>query len=323
MAETWLVTGAGGFLGRHVVEALATEPSVGRCLTLDRRRAAAEGGLIADLAARPPDLRSALARGETVDVVVHLAGLAHREADAAAHHRAHVDGTRHLLAAVAALEAPPRAILFASTVAVYGRIEGGLLSEQTPLDPTTAYGAAKADAEDLIGTWGARHEVAAVVLRLPLVVGREAPGNLGRMIEALAHHRYLGVGAGEARRSMVLAEDVAAFLPRASRGAGTYHLTDRRHPSFRELERAICAALGRRLPPRLPRPLARGLGRLGDLGSRLSEPLAGRRLPFTSETFERMTSTLTFSDVRAVRELGWTPGAVLERAERWVGASSS
>lgn len=342
--ETWLVTGAAGFLGRHVLTALAESPAIDRVVTLDRRRPAVEGGLVADLAEEPPDLGKlfglgsafgpgpGLGAGRTIDVVVHLAGLAHRDGlahrahragDAVLHRRSHVHGMQNLLTALDELGERPRAVLFASSVAVYGRDSGGLLTEETPLAPTTDYGAAKADAESLLTGWAARRNVTASVLRLPLLVGREAPGNLGRMIRALERHRYVGVGPGSARRSMVLAEDVARLLPRASRQAGTFHLTDRRHPSFRELEQVVCRVLGRALPPRMPLSLARPLARLGDLAGRVSEPLLDRPAPFTGETLRRMTSTLTFNDDRAVRRLGWSPRPVLEEAERWVGASTS
>lgn len=338
--ETWLVTGARGFLGRHVLRALAERPDIERVLTLDRRRPATTGGLVADLGAGPPDLGPLLTddhseeaggdAGDTetdsaapaIDVVVHLAGLAHRLASAAEYRRSHLRGTQNLLTALDRLGPPPRAVVFASSVAVYGRREGGLLPEETPIAPVSNYGAAKADAEAVLTTWAERRRVEAAVLRLPLLVGRQAPGNLGRMLRALERHRYVSVGPGSARRSMVLAEDVAALLPRASRHGGTYHLTDRHHPSFRELEEALCRALGRDLPPRIPLRTARLAARLGDFATRLSEPLTGRRAPFDSAVYERMTSTLTFDDDKAVRRLGWAPRAVLEETERWIGDSS-
>ena len=64
------------------------------------------------------------------------------------------------------------------------------------------------------------------------------------MIAGLRRGRYAGIGDGSTRRSMVLATDVAAALPELAALAGVFHLTDRQHPSFSELEAAICEALG-------------------------------------------------------------------------------
>jgi nucleoside-diphosphate-sugar epimerase len=129
------------------------------------------------------------------------------------------------------------------------------------------------------------------------------------MIRAMRRGRYLGIGSGTARRSMVLAPDVAEILSEIGGKPGIFHLCDGYHPSFLELEAALAQSLKLRRPRRLPRPVARGGAYVGDFLQRLS----GRRLPLNSRSYLKMTSTLTFSDERARRELNWHPSRVLDR----------
>jgi nucleoside-diphosphate-sugar epimerase len=128
------------------------------------------------------------------------------------------------------------------------------------------------------------------------------------MVSAIAAGRYLGVGTGTARRSMVRLADVAEVFPKIAVVGGVFHLTDGFHPSFAELESAIAAALDRRPPLRLPTPLARAAAVAGDV----LELLVRRRMPFNHRTLVKMTSTLTFSDEKARRLLGWQPTRVLD-----------
>jgi nucleoside-diphosphate-sugar epimerase len=67
--------------------------------------------------------------------------------------------------------------------------------------------------------------------------------------------------------------------------------------------------MGRVEPRRLPLAVAKALGLAGDALSAIGAPF-----PFTSRSFRKMTSTLTFSDEKARRELGWQPGRVVDAA---------
>lgn len=305
-----IVTGGLGFLGRHVVEALATEGW--EACVVDCRAGAdvVETDLAREIPTLPPG---------HWDVVFHLAGLAHRvpRSDEAglAFFDVNQRGTVHLLEGLERAGLGVGAVVLVSTVAVYGRESGELLDEDTPRLAQDPYGASKREAEDAVTEWCARRGLPAGIVRLPLVAGPIPPGNLGAMVRALRRGRYLGIGDGSARRSMVLASDVAGALPRVAEKGGVYHLTDGQHPSFRELERALCGAMGRAEPRRIPHRLAAAGGRLGDaVGAVLR-----RDVPLNSRVVSKMTSTLTFSDTRARRELGWSPQPVTSAAAQIVG----
>lgn len=309
-----LVTGSTGFIGRHLVAYLR---AAGHAVDL-LGRSPGPGVVQADLAAGAPTL----ARGG-YDVVYHVAGKAHvvprTEAERQAFFAVNAAGTKHLLDALDAQERPPGAFVLVSTVAVYGREAGEGLDEETPCEATDPYGLSKRQAEDAVLDWGARRGVRVGIARLPLVAGAGAPGNLGAMVRAIRRGRYLGIGDGRARRSMVLAGDVARVLPVMAERGGIYHLTDGRHPSFAEVERAIAAALGKRPPRHLPSLAAQAGARVGDVILRVT----GIRLPLTSRTLDKMTSTLTFDDSRARQALAWAPSPVLDRAAEWVGTEQA
>jgi len=306
-----LVTGGAGFLGGYVLDAL--RESGDEPVALDRAGVAGyEEVLRVNLVEGPPDLGGFQPR-----TVIHLAGLAHMvprgEVAGRRFYEVNVGGTKNLLLGLEQAAELPEALVFVSTVAAYGVEEGEALDEDAPRNAVDPYGESKRQAEDLLVEWGERMGVRIGIVRLPLVAGRGAPGNLGAMVSALLRGRYLGIGRGDTRRSMVLAADVARTLPKVAEMGGVFHLTDGHHPSFVELEDSLCRALGRTPPRRLPVVAARMLAAAGDAAGTV-----GLGAPFSSHTLKKMTSTLTFSDERARRELGWRPSRVVDAAETLV-----
>jgi len=315
MAPTCLVTGGSGFVGRAVVRSLRER---GREVTVvDRSPAGDYPTVLVDLGRTPIDLRR-----ERFEHVYHVAGLAHlvprTETERGLFTTVNVDGTRALLEGLERGVELPRTFLLVSTVAVYGVEEGELLDETTPRRAADPYGMSKRQAEDLVLEWGERRGVRTAIVRLPLVWGPGAPGNLRRMVRAIAAGRYLGVGRGEARRSLVRLADVVEALPRIEEAGGIFHLTDGHHPSFAELEAVLAAALGRHRPWHIPMPLARAAAEVGEAVQSLTQS----RMPFNRRTLAKMTSTLTFSDQKARREVTWAPTRTLDFAQELLGTPS-
>ncbi|MDN3689478.1 NAD-dependent epimerase/dehydratase family protein [Cyclobacterium jeungdonense] len=242
------------------------------------------------------------------DVIIHAAGKAHtvpgNAAEEQAFFKVNLEGTQNLCRALERLSSLPKAFIFISTVAVYGRSEGKLLSEDISLDGKTPYAKSKLLAEEWLTQWAKGKGVVLGIVRLPLVVGPHPPGNLGAMISGIRSGKYLRIGKATARKSMVLAEDIPAILPKLAQVGGIYNLTDGYHPSFRELEETICRVLQKPHPREIPLWLAKGLGRVGDL--------FGPNFKITSDKVAKITSDLTFDDTLAREKLGWKPRRVLD-----------
>lgn len=286
---SYLITGASGFLGSIIYEGLADKHKVvglGRSQTNDVQ---------CDLSASVPALGHYY-------VVIHCAGLAHLPGDLNGHEfdAINVTGTRNLLSGLTTL---PKMFIFISTVAVYGANSGVLISEESPLNGTTPYAKSKIEAEKIVEEWAKRNEINYLILRLPLIYGKNAPGNLAKMIKGIKSGLYFSINKGSARRSMVLASDIAGLVANFPMISGTYNLTDGYHPSFQEMEIGISRKLGVKRPLQLPTTLAKILAWIGD---------HVKKMPFNSEVLDKMSSSLTFDDSKARKDLNWSPGRVLE-----------
>ena len=156
----------------------------------------------------------------------------------------------------------------------------------------------------MIKKWCNENNVVCTILRLPLVVGSDPPGNLGAMIQGIKHGYYFNVGGGTARKSMVLANDVAKFVLRAANVGGIYNLTDSIHPSFNQLSKFISSQFGKSFVPNIPNFLAFGLAKFGDILGYIS--------PLNTKKLNKIRSTLTFDDTKAKEMFGWEPISVLE-----------
>ena len=194
--------------------------------------------------------------------------------------------------------------VFISSVSVYGIIEGVNIKEESPLLAEDAYGKSKIDAEAIVQQWCDSHNVICTILRLPLVVGENPPGNLGAMIRGIKKGYYFNIAGGNAKKSMVLASDIAKFILKAAEVGGTYNLTDGIHPTFNELSNNISRQFSKSFVPNMPLFIANVLAKIGDI--------LGNTFPINSNKLSKITSTLTFDDSKARAAFGWNPTPVLE-----------
>jgi nucleoside-diphosphate-sugar epimerase len=289
----YLLTGASGYLGRVLLETLASSYTVA---SLSR----SSGNTYAvDLASEVPQFR------ESFKTIIHAAGKAHviprTEKEAAEFFRINHTGTLNLIKGLEGLPVLPESFVFISTVAVYGKDSGELVDEATPLLGSTPYAKSKIQAEQTLQEWCNKRNIKLTILRLPLIVAPDPPGNLGALIRMMKKGVYVGIGSVNARKSMVLAEDVAQFIPVIQHTGGIYNLTDGYDPYMVELEHALAAVLKKKKPMRLSDGLLKVFARVGDVI---------RIIPLNTLKFNKLTATLTFSDSRA-RAAGWNPRSVI------------
>ncbi len=287
-----LLTGSSGFLGQAIHKGLSNTHDI---YAVGRN----------NLSSQQIDLLKPFQLVESFDFVIHSAGKAHTvpktPEEAQAFWDVNVNGTRNLLKALD--DQPPKRFVFISTVAVYGKMQGHLLDEQTPVLAIDPYGISKMQAEAEIIDWCRRYDVICTILRLPLVYGENPPGNLKAMIQGIQKGYYFNIAGGLARKSMVRAEDVAKFILPASEVGGIYHLTDGQHPNFVELSQFMGHSVGRKSIPNMPLVLANIIAKFGDI--------MGPWFPLNSDKLQKITSELTFDDSKARRNFGWNPQPVL------------
>uniref|UniRef100_UPI0040474236 NAD-dependent epimerase/dehydratase family protein n=1 Tax=Algoriphagus sp. TaxID=1872435 RepID=UPI0040474236 len=288
-----LITGSSGFLGKKLVSALVSNYFVS---TLSRVNSIYSFDLSSDIPVF----------NETFDIVIHAAGLAHISSNfnksKNQFFKVNVIGTQNLLSGLK-FSGVPKKFVFISSVAVYGISSGIYINETYDLLANDSYGLSKIEAEKIVLKWCEENNVHCTILRLPLIVGGDSPGNLGAMINGIKKGFYFNIAGGNAKKSMVLAIDVAKFIVKASDVGGVYNLTDGQNPSFFELSNHLANQLGTRPPINIPIWLAKMASKIGDL--------IGSKAPLNSKKFKKIISDLTFDDSKARSSFGWKPTPVL------------
>lgn len=178
-----LVTGAAGFLGTRLVEALLAggpdRPAVSRVIAADRypcpvddRRVESRVGSISD-----PSFVETLVDADLAGVY-HLAAVLSGEAEAEFDlgFRVNVDATRLLLERCRRLAVAPR-LVFASTIAVFGGPLPLVVPEEMAVRPQSSYGTEKAMAELLVGEYSRKGFIDGIVCRIATVTVRPGRPN--------------------------------------------------------------------------------------------------------------------------------------------------
>ena len=194
-----LVTGAAGFLGRRVIDALLAGGQASRIVAadatacpIDDPRVDVRVGTIVD----PAFVRAIVEPG--VDVVFHLAAVlsGQSEAEFDLGMQVNADGTRGLLEACRALGTAPR-FVFSSTVAVFGGELPALVPEDIVLRPQSSYGTAKAITELLVTEYTRRGFVDGISCRLATVTVRPGAPNsaLSSFVSGIIREPLAGIDA--------------------------------------------------------------------------------------------------------------------------------
>lgn len=255
-----LVTGAGGFVGRHLVRHLA---SCGDEVTETDR--ATGGPDVTDMGAM-----DALVAGSAPEVVFHLAGqadVARSWRDPVGTLRANAEGTLAVLAACH--RAGVQRVVVVTSAEVYGKVETSAMpiGEDRPLDPVSPYAASKAAAEMLCVAW-ANQGLGVVRARAfnHLGPGQSeafvAPAIAARLVRARRDGvGHISVGNLEARRDFTDVRDVVrAYRMLAVGGISgeAYNVCSGRHHSIAEVVEELLELTGHEVElvadPALARP---------------------------------------------------------------------
>jgi UDP-glucose 4-epimerase len=312
-----LVTGAAGFIGRHLAERLMRDGHIVRALVHASVPVRDMPAGVKVVRGDVCDAGAMKAAAAGVETVFHLAAKVHdrEEGDGldAACHTVNVEGTRNMLGAAVAGGA--KRFVFFSSVKAMGEEARECRDESCVPAPLTAYGRSKLAAEQLAFEYGQRSNLHVTCLRLPLVYGVGNKGNLFRMVAAIDRGFFPPVPFLQNRRSMVHVSNVVEAAVLASGQAAArgrcYIVTDKRPYSTRELYELICRALGKRIPGwSVPTGLLAAVGCAGDLIGRAR----GRRVLFDSDALAKLVGSAWYSSERIAAELGYRPGVSFEDA---------
>lgn len=305
------VTGADGFIGRHLCERLERRGfTVTRAVRTQPEGAADKPRLTTgDLEAC--DRLHSMVAGH--DAIVHLAGRAHvlRETSSdprAAFHRANVDATARL--AQAAIAARVRRFVFISSIGVLGNRSDRPLTESDAPAPAEPYAESKLRAEQILAEVARPTSMQLVVLRPTLVYGPNCPGNMARLARLVARGLPLPLASFTEERSLMgvdnLASLIEAALTHPAAAGETFLAADGDDVSLAELIRYLAAGL--QVRARLfPFPA-------GALS------LAARVLG-QGAVFDKLTASLRVDVTKARTLLGWSPEIPVAEGLRATGRS--
>lgn len=226
--RTVLVTGANGFAGRAIVSRLLDEGIHVRATDIGKQ------GVLphipyhqADIT-RPEAIQPAMNKAA---MVIHAAGLAHifsPKTNAPGQFRlVNETGTANVTAAAAA--AGVEHLILISSVSVYGAPNSGFCDETMVCRPEGPYAISKYHAELKAIEIARKTGMSLTVLRLATLYGEEDPGNIGRLIHALASGRFIWIGNGVNRKSLLYKDDAAcaclAVVRKPASGIRVYNVS--------------------------------------------------------------------------------------------------
>jgi nucleoside-diphosphate-sugar epimerase len=297
-----LVTGATGFVGSHLVEALqagsievtALARSARKAADLVNRSVRVVSGDLHDTAALERAVREQ-------DVVYHVAGIVAARDEAEFLH-SNLEGTRNVLAAAERL-GKPRFVLVSSLAAAGPAPRGTPLVGTEPPHPVTAYGRSKLAAEQVVR----RSSLPWSIVRPPIVYGPR-----DREVLKLFQLARLGLapifGDGTQELSAVHARDLAQALLAAAQPAaigGTYHACHPQVFTSRELSQAIGSTMGRSvLCLRVPQSVGRALLTITQTTARLTGQATILTADKANEFFQ---PAWTGDPAPLTRDTGWRP----------------
>jgi dihydroflavonol-4-reductase len=273
-----LVTGATGFIGSHLVDALLERGIEVRCIvrrSSNRRWLTGKPVELVEASLDAPDTLPRALQG--VDIVFHIAGvIAARTFQEFL--RGNRDATANLLHATLRFAPNVKRFLFLSSLAAVGPAPSlsEPVTEDTPYHPITAYGRSKQAAEEVV--LASRTELPITIVRPPAVYGPRDAATLP-FFRAIRYGLAPIIGLREKYLSLVHVRDLvegillAAFAEAAI--GRVYFISSEEFYTWYQLSEIARVALGRRriLRLRIPHAVVMGVASIAEVsGWLLSRP---------------------------------------------------
>jgi nucleoside-diphosphate-sugar epimerase len=316
---TVLVTGAGGFLGSHVVELLVANGERPRALVRPGGNAAALAEAGVDVCSC--DIGNGAAFGEAlrgVDRVIHCAARTGPWGPDAEYERVNVRGLEALVRA--AMAAGVRRFVHVSSITVHGNDLRGQADEDAPLRAErNPYSRSKVAAERLLARMIRDEDAPVTIVRPGWIYGPRDTSSFARIARRVEQGQMITLGSGANHLPLIYVRDAAegALLAGESAQAEgrSYLLVNDEPVTQRDFIGALAAELGAPAPTRrVPYELSLMVGALAEAAGRLSR--SKEPPPVTRYGLQLLGGENRFIISRARRELGFSPKVGLAEGVR-------
>lgn len=291
MSKDILITAAGGFLGKYLIDELRRTLPTDPAPTLHCAGLSPFNDYVVNLA------KETFEPTRRYHTVFHLLGGCH-SGDLMA---LNVACTRNLLASIG--QNIPDNIVYISSTEVYGAEEGIEINEGREPEPVSDVGKTKLEAERLLQKWCSDNNVTLTILRSPNIVGTGMKGQLRQLVNSIYRGNYHHIDDETARLSVVHATDVAKAIVMLQEIGGIYNITDGVNPSRHDLAEALAKRMSNKRVYTLRAKRARMIARICDF------------LPFFSfnrRTLAERYRTLTFDNSKLTNAIDFKPSSVVE-----------
>ncbi len=313
-----LVTGAKGFVGSALVGELQSAGAYEILGLVSARKKKIEIDDSPDIKMFEADiseyetLRDA-EKEKGIDTVVHTAGLAHQFGRTAREDfwRVNVRGTENICRLAKTIGAGHFVLI--SSVSVYGDYGDAEIFETFEPRPEGDYAESKLASESAAIEFCAENQLPLTILRLGTVIGEGDRGNTARLITLIDRNRFLWIGKGTNKKSLIYKGDAAGGIRRAiERHSGNrpkiYNLTA---PAIEmaEIVGAISQSLQKTVPRiSIPESLVRMVLKAGRRGIRTT------RLKILEKNVDKWLSDDIFSGRKFSEEFGFKPETAIPEA---------
>jgi dihydroflavonol-4-reductase len=321
LTERVLVTGATGFIGYHLVQALVEMGVEVLCLVRSTSNISKLESFNVSFVEGDVTFKESLIDAvSAIDTVYHLAGsTAVIHADR--YFQVNEVGTRNLVGVCAQYSQPKRLVLVSSSAAAGPSPPDRPMKEDDPPHPISYYGRSKLAGEEAARQWAG--VIPITIVRPPIVFG-EYDREVFKMFDLVAHGWHLVPGWKKRDFSLIHAADLSKALILASKkgetlstkdasldvpGQGIYFIADKWAPSYAELGPMMAEALDRkaRILP-VPGVFAWGVALVNEITARLrNQP----NLLNLDKAKDGLTGSWVYSPIKAQQQLGFKPDATL------------
>lgn len=300
-----LLTGSTGFIGNVLCQSIIKQTEFELCKVDRNNNSNDSSSFFVGKFNRDTDFSSAL---EGVSVVIHLAAVAHSNyssstESAKSYKSCNVDAT--LALAKQASEQGVSRFIFLSSIGVNGNSNCVPFTQFDLECPVDDYAKSKYEAEIALRELSKSKKMEVVIIRPPLVYGKNAPGNFGTLLKVAKKNFPLPLGAINNKRSLIAVDNLVDLIvtcivhPNAVNQ--TFLVSDDEVISTSDLLKKLTLAAGKK-PFLLPVPV---------IFLKLIASFFGKKA-----AVEKFSSSLTIDMEHTKKTLNWMPPITLDEGIR-------